>query len=59
MDNAMLHIPVQARYQKINGKWVMVSAEYAEIPADTIARMLLRAFGLPAILAEPGTAEGE
>lgn len=50
MNDTILHLPVRARMQKIDGKWQMTEAEYADIPADAIARMLLGAFGVPIVL---------
>ena len=37
-------IPVKATYRIIDGEPVMISAEYADIPADVIARLLLPRF---------------
>ena len=50
MKDNTCRIPVQATMQKIGGKYVMVSAEYAEIPADIIARFLLDRSGLSSVL---------
>lgn len=49
MKDNMCRIPVNATMQKINGEYVMVSAEYAEIPADKIAEFLVKSFGVDAI----------
>ena len=49
MTDTMLHIPVSATYRIINGQAVMIDADYRDVPADTIARLLLKGFGLPAI----------
>lgn len=46
----MCRIPVKATYEIINGEPVMVAAEWADIPADVIARKLIEGFGLDAIL---------
>lgn len=43
---AMCRIPVRATMQRINGKMVMTDAEWADIPADLIARFLIEKFGL-------------
>lgn len=50
MDNekAMCRIPVKAKMQRVNGEMVMVSAEWADISADAIARFLIEKFGLDA-----------
>jgi len=44
-----INIPVQATYRITNGEAVKVAAVYANIPASSIARLLLRGFGMPAI----------
>lgn len=44
----MITIPIQATYRTINGEVVMVSAEYAEVSADAVARYLLDAFNVSA-----------
>ena len=41
-------IPVAATYRVRDGKAFMVDAEYANIPADTIARFLIEKFGYDA-----------
>ena len=46
----MCKIPVNATMKKINGEWVMVSADWVDIPADVIARFLLKHSGITAIL---------
>lgn len=38
-------IPVQATYRIINGELVRISAEYADISADALARFLIQKFG--------------
>lgn len=48
-ENNVCRIPVQATMKKINGEYVMVSAEYADIPADKIAEFLVKSFGVDAI----------
>ena len=46
--NDMLHIPVTARMeQQPDGSWKMVKAAWADIPADAVAAMLVRAFSPP------------
>lgn len=42
----LCRVPVKATYRVIDGKPVRVAAVYANIPADTIARLILRGFGL-------------
>lgn len=54
-DN-MCRIPVSATMQIIDGEAVMVAAEYAEIPADAIARFIIERMGLSAI---PGGEEDD
>lgn len=48
MDNekAMCRVPITATMQRVNGEMVMVSAQWANIPADAIARFLIEKFGL-------------
>ena len=46
MEDTMLHMPVKAHMQLIDGQWQMVDAEYADISANAIAKMLLDAFGV-------------
>lgn len=45
MKDNMCRIPVKATMQKINGEYVMVAAEYADIPAEAIAEYLVKSFG--------------
>lgn len=45
-NNAMCRIPVRATMQRVNGEMVMTAAEWADIPADLIARFLIEKFGL-------------
>lgn len=45
----MCCIPVSATYRKIDGHMVKISAEYAEIPADEIAKFLIQKMGGKAI----------
>lgn len=47
--NDTCKIPVTATFNIINGKAVMVSATYEEIPADAIARFLVERCGVDAI----------
>lgn len=44
-DNICRDVPISATYRIIDGEPVLISAEYADIPADVIARLLLRHFG--------------
>ena len=50
MDN-ILHIPVRATFREIAGKMVMVAADYAEVPAETVGQMLMQGLHVP--FAEP------
>lgn len=43
MDDVVT-IPISVTYRIINGEAVKISAEYANIGADTLARFLLDAF---------------
>ncbi len=45
-DN-VIKIPVSATYRIIDGKPVMLSADYREIPAEVVARFLLERFNVP------------
>lgn len=47
-DN-MCKIPVNATFREVDGKMQMVQAEWAEIPADVIARFLIQKFGMTPI----------
>ena len=49
MQENICRIPVTATYRMINGKPVMIAAEWADIPADTIAQFLIQKFGVDAI----------
>lgn len=44
----MCRIPIKATMKYVNGKMTMVNAEWANIPADAIARFLIEKFGLDA-----------
>ena len=48
----MCRIPVKATYRIIDGEPVMIDAEWADIPADEIARLFLRRYGKAAIFGE-------
>ena len=52
MQDNICTIPVAATFNIINGKAVMVAAEYADIPADAIARYLVERCGIDAICGE-------
>lgn len=58
MAELMCRIPVSARYELDHTTGIMtkVSAEYADIPADLIARFLIEKFGIDAIFGEGETA---
>ena len=45
-NNGMCRIPVRATMKRVNGEMTMISAEWADIPADMIARFLIEKFGL-------------
>lgn len=45
MEPKMRRIPIQAKYEIIDGEAVMVSAEWADIPADDIALYLIQKLG--------------
>ena len=47
MSDNLITIPVAASYRVIDGKPVMVSAEYWEVSADDVARFLLEKFNVP------------
>lgn len=47
--NEMLNIPLKATYRIINGKPVLINAEYQEISADVVAQFLIEKFGMRAI----------
>lgn len=46
MKDNVCRIPVSATVEIIDGKAVMTSAVYANIPADIIARFLIEKFGI-------------
>ena len=52
MQENICMIPVSATFSIINGKAVMVAAEYADIPAEEIARFLVERCGIDAICVE-------
>ncbi len=52
MQENICRIPVTATFSIINGKAVMVAAEYADIPAEEIARFLVERCGIDAICVE-------
>lgn len=41
-----IRVPITAKYQIIDGKAVQVDAEYADVPVDVIAKLLLKGFGV-------------
>lgn len=47
-SGAMCRIPVKATMKRVNGEMTMISAVWADIPADAIARFLIEKFGLDA-----------
>lgn len=48
-------VPVSATYRIINGEPVMISAEYADIPADVIARYIIEKCGITPVLKGGGS----
>lgn len=42
-----VRVPLKITFQIKKGKAEKVSAEYADIPADTIARYLIQGLGIP------------
>lgn len=52
MNKDICKIPIQATYKIIDGEVKLVSAEYADIPADNIARFLIQKFGISPIFAD-------
>ena len=54
-NNNMCRVPVKATYRIIDGAPVMVSAEWADIPAEVIAEMIIRSFGRDPIRREERT----
>ena len=49
MQDNICKIPITATYRIVDGEAVMVAAEYADIPADAIARFLIDRLGVDAI----------
>ena len=47
--NDTCRIPVCATFRIVDGKAIMVAAEYADIPADAIAKFLVDKLGVDAI----------
>lgn len=43
--DSICSIPIQATYRFIDGEPVRISAEYADISADALARFLIQKFG--------------
>lgn len=52
MQDSICRIPVTATFSIIDGKAVMVAAEYADIPAEDIARYLVERCGIDTICGE-------
>lgn len=52
--NDICKIPVRATFRVVDGETVMVAAEYADIPADAIARYIVEHCGVDAICGEAG-----
>ena len=50
--NDVCKIPTRATYRIVDGKAVMVAAEYADIPASAIAAYLVDKLGVDAIFGE-------
>lgn len=47
MKDDIITIPIQATYRMVGGEPVLVSAEYADVSADRIARLLMEGFHIP------------
>lgn len=45
-------VPIRAHYRIVDGEVVRESAEYADVPVDTIAELLIRGFGGVPVLKE-------
>ena len=52
MQNTTCKIPVRATYTIVNGEPVMTTAEYADMPADLIAKFLVDKLGTDVIFGE-------
>lgn len=52
MPDNICKIPVSATFTIVDGEAVMTAAEYAEIPADAIARFLVDKLGADAIFSK-------
>lgn len=59
MNDNVCRIPVSATVEIIGGEAVMTSAEYADIPADAIARFLIERFGITPIFGGGESSESE
>ena len=57
MKDDVCRIPVSATVEIIGGEAVMTSAEYADIPADTIARFLIEKCGITPIFENGGESD--
>lgn len=49
MRDTTCKIPVRATYTIVNGQPIMTAAEYADVPADAIAKFLVDKLGADAI----------
>lgn len=58
MQDEICRIPVKATMRKINGEYVMVDAEYADIPASAIAEFIVKKCGITPILKGSETNDG-
>ena len=55
-EDNVCRIPVHATMKLINGKWEMVKAVYADIPAKDIAEYIIKKCGVDAIFGGGDTA---
>ena len=52
VSNQTIRIPIRATYRMIDGEAVKIDAEYADVPVNLIAKMIIRKLGLPTIKAK-------
>lgn len=53
-----IRVPIRAHYRIIDSKVVKESAEYADVPVDAIAELLIRGFGgVPVLIDENETTD--
>lgn len=56
--NDIISMPVKAKYRIIDGEPILISAEYADVSADVVARFLLDAFNVHASKEHAHTTSG-